>query len=88
MHTPNPTNTAHARRPRTLGIRRALLGVLAATMIGFIGTPAATAHDSLIGTAPEEGQVIDTAPEAITITLSEAPLELSLIHISSPRDTR
>ena len=92
MHTPNPTNTAHARRPRTRGLRRALLGVLAATMIGFIGTPAATAHDSLIGTAPEEGQVIDTAPEAITITLSEAPLEssgleLSRIQITGPEGT-
>lgn len=92
MHTPNPAHTPHTGRPRSRGIRRALLGVLAATMIGFIGTPAATAHDSLIGTAPEEGQVIGTAPETITITLSEAPLEssgleLSRIQITGPDGT-
>ncbi|SDI81935.1 hypothetical protein SAMN04488693_12511 [Arthrobacter subterraneus] len=82
MHVPKPPITLHTRRPRTPGLRRALLGILAATMIGLIGTPAAIAHDSLIGTAPEEGQVIDTAPETITITLSEAPLESSGLELS------
>ncbi|WP_084033264.1 copper resistance CopC family protein [Arthrobacter sp. 35/47] len=92
MHTPDPATTTLARRPRTQRLRRALLGVFAALMIGSIGAPAATAHDSLIGTAPEEGQVIATAPEAITITLSETPLEssgleLSRIQITGPDGT-
>ncbi|WP_299169663.1 copper resistance CopC family protein [uncultured Arthrobacter sp.] len=66
--------------------------MLAALMMGFIGAPAATAHDSLIGTAPTEGALIDTAPEAITITLSETPLEssgleLSRIQVTGPDGT-
>lgn len=90
MYTTASTASARVSRSARPGfgsLRRALIGVTAAVMIGFIGASGAAAHDSLIGTAPEEGAVIETAPEAITITLSETPLESSELELSQVQIT-
>lgn len=58
-------------RPRLLV--RAVLG-LAALMLcaiaAFVVAPAASAHDELLATDPEQGSVVDTLPEEISMTFS------------------
>ncbi|WP_017558122.1 copper resistance CopC family protein [Nocardiopsis baichengensis] len=55
------------------GTRRAaaLAGALAAaTALGLATAPAASAHDVLLSSTPEEGDTLDTAPETVELTFS------------------
>ncbi|WP_129656616.1 copper resistance CopC family protein [Rothia halotolerans] len=60
--------------PRQAGPLRRLGTVLAAAALLLAGlfatAPAAQAHDELIGSDPADGQVLDEAPEEITLTFS------------------
>ncbi|WP_026930877.1 FixH family protein [Glycomyces tenuis] len=58
-----------ARRLRPPG--RALLLVLAALILSLAPAQSAQAHAALLGTDPENGIVLDRAPEAVTLSFNE-----------------
>lgn len=55
--------------------RRFASGVAAAAMLGMAATPAAFAHDSVIGGNPENGAVIQTFPTELVLEFSGEPKE-------------
>lgn len=68
---------ARAARPPATAPVRMLAGVVTALALAtgatlLTGAPA-TAHDSIVGTSPEDGAVLDAAPTSIAVTLSDAP---------------
>ncbi|GAA4372452.1 copper resistance CopC family protein [Agromyces bauzanensis] len=50
--------------------------VLAAAAIGLADTAPASAHDDLLGSSPEDGQVLDAAPAAIELEYSNDIIEM------------
>lgn len=55
-----------------------LLAALGAALALVLGAPsAALAHDRLISSDPADGATLETAPEAITLTFSDEPLDVS-----------
>ncbi|MCP1387197.1 copper resistance protein CopC [Corynebacterium sp. TA-R-1] len=55
--------------------RRFASGVAAAAMLGMAATPAAFAHDSVIGGNPENGAVLQTFPTELVLEFSGEPKE-------------
>ncbi|MER7559713.1 copper resistance protein CopC [Nocardioides sp. NPDC126508] len=60
------------RGPGRRGLGRLLVVLAAAAYAVLLGISPAQAHASLIGTDPEEGAVLEQAPETITFTFDEA----------------
>lgn len=58
------------RSPRRLAVWGLLLGLLLAA-----GAAPALAHDDLVGTDPADGAVVESLPEALTLTFSAPLLE-------------
>lgn len=62
-------------------LRRPLAASLLALIAGLalvLGLPsAAFAHDRLVSSDPADGAQLDTAPQAITLTFSDTPLDVS-----------
>lgn len=70
-HT-DPRPAAPAR-----GLTRLLLAMLG-TLALVLGAPAAAlAHDRLLSSDPADGATLETAPQQITLTFSDAPLDVS-----------
>lgn len=64
------THAGRARRRRTLG---ALCAAVAAVLCVLVpGATPAAAHAALTGTDPAEGSVVQEAPQAVSLTFSEA----------------
>lgn len=66
------------RPPRvaTLSVPR-VLSVLAVVLLAFVvPVSAASAHDSVTGTSPEDGQTLETVPGAVEITFTNPPAAL------------
>ncbi|SDL16933.1 copper transport protein [Nocardioides sp. YR527] len=59
-------------RPGRRALGRLLVALAAAAYAVLLSTSPAQAHATLIGTDPEEGAVLDQAPETITFTFDEA----------------
>jgi len=59
-------------RPGRRAVGRLLVVLAAAAYAVLLGISPAQAHASLIGTNPEEGAVLEQAPETITFTFDEA----------------
>ncbi len=64
----------HVRRPRLLP---ALAAIGLAGLLVVAGAPAADAHDALVSTDPEDGAVLDTPPDEISLTFSADLLDIS-----------
>lgn len=59
------------RRHRAAALTGAFTGALAAaTALGLATAPAASAHDVLLSSTPENGDELDTAPETVELTFS------------------
>lgn len=66
------------RRPRA-----ALASLLTLPLV-LLATPA-QAHDRLVGSDPADGAVLDAVPEAIVLTYSAEPIDLSQeVHVTTP----
>ncbi|MBP2412935.1 methionine-rich copper-binding protein CopC [Arthrobacter stackebrandtii] len=52
---------------------RILAGVLVLLLMLFGSVTAASAHDAVTGTAPSDGETVDTVPEQVTVTMSNTP---------------
>lgn len=64
------TTTTTARRPaRTIAF--AAVALAAAALLGLANADAAFAHDELISSSPEPGQVLETAPAEVKLTFSD-----------------
>ncbi|WP_308797439.1 copper resistance CopC family protein [Agromyces silvae] len=59
--------TRSRRSPRALAAAAALLG---AAFLAVAAASPAVAHDELLGSTPEPGQVLEAAPEAVELTFS------------------
>lgn len=67
---------------RALGALAAVLGVLA---IVLAVPTAASAHDQLVSSDPADGASLEAPPEAITLTFSDTPLDVSpQIRVTGP----
>ncbi|MDA2813628.1 copper resistance protein CopC [Nocardiopsis sp. RSe5-2] len=72
---PTTMTTLCSRTSASGGVRKrraiALTGALAAaTALGLATAPAASAHDVLLSSTPENGDELDTAPETVELTFS------------------
>lgn len=63
-----------AQRPASS--HRTLAAVVLTVLALLVPVSAASAHDSLVGTSPTDGQTLDVAPEAIELTFTNPPVEL------------
>ncbi|WP_190394207.1 copper resistance CopC family protein [Nocardiopsis quinghaiensis] len=54
-------------------VAAALLAPLAAALV--LAPSPALAHDALTGSSPEDGQTLDSVPEEVVLTFSNAPME-------------
>ncbi|MER5274255.1 copper resistance protein CopC [Streptomyces sp. NPDC002809] len=66
---PSPSATARRRPLAVAGLLAALAGVVFGLLLAVAGP--ASAHAALTGSDPQDGAVVDTAPEAVTLTFSE-----------------
>lgn len=64
--------TSPARARRSAAPRAILVGLLSAVALVLGGTTA-SAHDTVIGTAPGDGETLTTAPTQVSVELSAAP---------------
>jgi copper resistance protein C len=62
--------------PQPTAIRRALTALGAALLALLLPVSAASAHDSLTGSSPEDGQQLETMPQNIELTFSQPPIKL------------
>ena len=62
------------------GVRRGGVAAVAAA-VSVVAVAPAFAHDSVIGSDPENGGVVQEFPDKITLEFSEEVQDLSLIHI-------
>jgi len=60
----------------TDSIRRSLVTLAAALCLLTVPVSAASAHDSLSGSTPQDGQTVAKVPASIKLTFSEPPLAL------------
>ncbi|NYH53477.1 hypothetical protein HNR06_003066 [Nocardiopsis arvandica] len=76
MTTDHSIPTRGGTRPSRLLPRAAavLLTPLAAAALALAPSPA-LAHDALTGSDPEDGQTLDSVPEEVVLTFSNAPME-------------
>lgn len=73
--------TDHARPARWHGALALLATALAALTLVLVGSSPASAHAELVETDPAEGAVVETAPEAVTLTFNE-PVRLTSQEIA------
>ncbi|MEU1436050.1 copper resistance protein CopC [Streptomyces sp. NPDC005786] len=66
---PSPSASARRRPLAVAGLLAALVGVVFGLLLAVAGP--ASAHAALTGSDPQDGAVVDTAPEAVTLTFSE-----------------
>ncbi|MEU9088967.1 copper resistance protein CopC [Streptomyces sp. NPDC048428] len=66
---PSPSATARRRPLAVAGLLAALAGVVFGLLLAVAGP--ASAHAALTGSDPQDGAVVATAPEAVTLTFSE-----------------
>jgi copper resistance protein C len=71
-----PRTTSRAQVSVGLLRRILLVGALATVGLLGIGGPA-SAHDSIVGTTPEDGAQLTVAPTSVSIELSEAPQNIA-----------
>lgn len=64
--------TSTARTRRSAAPRAILVGLLSAVALVLGGTTA-SAHDTVIGTAPGDGETLTTAPTQVSVELSAVP---------------
>jgi LPXTG-motif cell wall-anchored protein len=64
--------TSPARARRSAAPRAILVGLLSAVALVLGGTTA-SAHDTVIGTAPGDGETLTTAPTQVSVELSAVP---------------
>lgn len=69
-----PAAAERGRRPRALVLAGAAL--TAAALFPFAGAAPAFAHDELIGSSPEQGQVLDASPETLGLSFSNDIIEV------------
>lgn len=83
---------ASARPPRSLRSRAGLgtvLGTaLAAAALAFGPASPALAHDQLVGTTPANGEVVETAPESLTLSFNNDIIEVgTVVNVTAPDGT-
>ncbi|MCU1530929.1 MAG: copper resistance protein CopC [Arthrobacter sp.] len=61
---------------------RLVLALAAAAMIPALATAPAQAHDSLQSTSPAKDSTVSTAPEQVSLTLSESPTDAASLNFS------
>ncbi|SDB89786.1 hypothetical protein SAMN05216410_0778 [Sanguibacter gelidistatuariae] len=66
------TRTTRAAHPVPAPLR-ALAALALATGVALLTGAPASAHDSIVGTSPEDGAVLDAAPASVAVTLSDVP---------------
>lgn len=76
MH--NPAHKA-SRKPRHI---RLALALAAAAMIPALAAAPAQAHDSLRSTSPAKDSTVTTAPEQVSLTLSQPPTDAASLNFS------
>lgn len=64
------------------GRTRALLVLAGALLLTALGTGPAQAHDSLQSTSPERDATITSAPDIVTLVLSEPPTDSKSLNLS------
>lgn len=65
------------QRPTSLGsIRRSLATLAVVLCVFWVPISAASAHDSLTGSNPDDGQTVKTMPGAIKLTFTSPPMAL------------
>ncbi|KQT99337.1 copper resistance CopC family protein [Sanguibacter sp. Leaf3] len=64
--------TTPVRHRRSAAPRAILVGLVTAVAL-LLGTSAASAHDTVIGTAPGDGETLTTAPTQVTVETSAVP---------------
>lgn len=57
-------------------IRRALAVIAAVLLACLLPVSAASAHDSLVGSSPKDGQQLKTMPQNIELTFSQPPIAM------------
>ena len=63
------------RRSSATKLVRRSLTVLGVALLAFLApVSAASAHDALIGSSPEDGQTVEDMPDVIELTFSNVPL--------------
>lgn len=58
--------------------------VLAATLLGVVPAPPASAHDELLSSDPAESSVVETLPSRATLTLSGEVRKVSSVTVTGP----
>jgi methionine-rich copper-binding protein CopC len=61
---------------------RLVLALAAAAMITALATAPAQAHNSLQSTSPAKDSTVSTAPEQVSLTLSESPTDAASLNFS------
>jgi methionine-rich copper-binding protein CopC len=74
----NTVHTTHRKGWRF----RLVLALAAAAMIPALATAPAQAHDSLQSTSPAKDSTVSTAPEQVSLTLSEPPTDAASLNLS------
>lgn len=65
------TTTITARRRPVRTIALAAVALAAGALLGLANAPAAFAHDELVSSSPEPGQVLETSPAEVKLTFSD-----------------
>ncbi|GAA1178274.1 hypothetical protein GCM10009584_19800 [Ornithinimicrobium humiphilum] len=80
--------SAHQSRPALVAGWGRTLGPVVAVLVLVLLTwwaPAGSAHDRLLSSEPDQGQVLETVPEAIELTFSDVPVPLgSQVVVEGP----
>jgi methionine-rich copper-binding protein CopC len=57
----------------------AAVALAAGAVLALAGAQSASAHDELLGSTPEAGEVVETAPEAVVLTFSNDVIETGTV---------
>lgn len=68
-----------ARTRPTRALRAITVALAAGAFLTLASAQPALAHDELLGSAPEPGQVLDAAPEAVELTFSDNVIEVGTV---------
>ncbi|MDR5698667.1 copper resistance CopC family protein [Agromyces aerolatus] len=71
------TRPRRVRSTRAIAAAAALFGAMALAVAGAAAP--AIAHDELLGSSPEPGAVLETAPEAVELTFSNDVIEVGTV---------
>jgi copper resistance protein C len=74
---PSPSSRAGLLRPRPfLGALARGMALTAAALLGLAAAGPAAAHDALVGSEPEDGQVLDVPPKDVVLSFSADQLDV------------